>query len=86
MFWGMLGRFWKIAIRGAQQVKKALDHIHQLMLRVLPLSIFVPLNHCSSAQNHVVAPVPQGLLQLAILNWSPWKNCPLPTGNLSFKA
>lgn len=59
----------------------------QLMLSGFPpLSSFVPLSHCNSAQNHVVAPVPQGLIQLAILNWRPWKNCPLPIGNLSFKT
>lgn len=46
----------------------------------------MPLSHCSSPQNHVVAPVPQGLLQMDILNWRPWKNCTLPTGNLSFMA
>lgn len=46
----------------------------------------MPLSRCSSSQNHVVAPVPQDSLQLHLLNWRPWKNCPLPTGNLSFKA
>lgn len=62
----------------------------QLMLSgFLALSI-MPLDHCSSEQNHVVAPVPQAFNWLASTGdagrTAPFPQGPHPTENLSSKA
>lgn len=45
---------------GTQLAEEDGDQMQGLLLGFLALGILEPISHCSSAQNHVVAPVPQG--------------------------